>query len=153
VLVGLPLADAIQVVPGVPGLKLLASGPPPPNPAEVLSSRAARELLTALQSQYDVVLIDCPPVLPVTDATVLATRVDAILVVVTPGTTNRSALHRAGQLLRQVDAPIVGAVLNGVGLGAGYGYGYGYGADDRYTPNGHAKEESRRTRRFPVPRE
>jgi non-specific protein-tyrosine kinase len=151
-LVGMPLHEALQDVPEVPRLRVLASGPPPPNPAEVLSSRAAHELLAALQGQCDVVLIDCPPVLPVTDATILATLVDATIVVVTPGTTNRSALHRGGQLLRQVDASIVGIVLNGVGTGPayGYGYGYGYGLDETYARNGHSKDESRRSRRFPA---
>ena len=126
-LMGTPLPQAVQSVPGFPNLRLLASGPPPPNPAEVLGSRRARDLLAAVVSECDVAIIDCPPVLPVADATILASRVDATLVVATPGMTNRSALHRAAQLLQQVQAPIVGATLNGVASDGAYGYGYGYG--------------------------
>ena len=122
-----PLSGALQPVPRVPGLFLLASGPPPPNPSELVASARTVEVLTALQATHDIVLIDCPPVLPVTDAASLSHRVDATLIVATAGTTAKKALTRATELLKQVEAPLIGGVLNGVSDGEGYGYGYGYG--------------------------
>src|SRR5207253_85654 len=71
------LDPALQPVPGVERLFLLPSGPVPPNPAELLASSRCNDVLATLKSQYDIVLIDSPPVLPVTDAAVLATRSDA----------------------------------------------------------------------------
>jgi non-specific protein-tyrosine kinase len=128
VLVGdAPLSSALQSVEGQDRLRLLASGPVPPNPSELLSGRRAAEIFSALQAESDIVLVDCPPVLPVTDATVLAGRVNATLLVATSGTTSRSALQHAYGSLRQVDAPVIGTVLNGITSEGGYGYGYGYG--------------------------
>ena len=129
-----PLSEAIQRVEGAGRLALLASGPPPPNPAELLAWPRAGELLQGLTAQFDLVLIDTPPVLPVTDALVVAGWVDATLLVVAAGKTTKRGLGRTVELLRQVDAPLLGAVLNGAGSAAfhqygsgGYGYGYGYG--------------------------
>jgi non-specific protein-tyrosine kinase len=120
------LSSAIQSVPGEDRVKLLASGPAPPNPSELLGGRRTVELLTALQSESDIVLIDSPPVLPVTDAAVLSSRVDATLMVATAGGTTQKELHRAYELLKQVDAPLIGTVLNGVSQDASYGYAYQY---------------------------
>lgn len=117
-----PLSSAIQAVPGEDRVKLLASGPAPPNPSELLGGRRTVELLTALQNESDIVLIDSPPVLPVTDAAVLSSRVDATLLVGTAGSTTQRELHRAYELLKQVGAPLVGTVLNGVQPNAGYHY-------------------------------
>ncbi|MDP9387236.1 MAG: polysaccharide biosynthesis tyrosine autokinase [Actinomycetota bacterium] len=121
-----PLSTALQPVAGEERLRLLASGPVPPNPSELLSGRRTVEVLTTLQAEADVVLIDCPPVLPVTDAAVLSSRVDATLLVATAGATTRKELARAHELLAQVEAPLIGTVLNGVTEGEGYGYKYRY---------------------------
>ncbi len=133
-----PLSGALQEVPGQPRLQLLASGPLPPNPSELLSSKRTVEVLTSLQGDTDIVLLDCPPVLPVTDALVLSGRVDATLLVAVAGATARAEVARTVELLRQVDAPLVGAVLNGVTDEGSYGYGYQYrrdpSADARQTP-------------------
>jgi succinoglycan biosynthesis transport protein ExoP len=120
------LAQAVQPVPGVERLAVLASGPSPPNPSELLASRRSAEVFTTLQAHADIVLVDCPPVLPVTDAAVLSGVVDATVLVTTAGVTRRRDLMRAIELLRQVDAPLVGVVLNGVTDEGAYGYGYGY---------------------------
>ena len=127
---------ALQSVPHVEGLRLLASGPVPPNPSELLSSRRAVEVLSRLQAEADVVLLDCPPVLPVTDAAVLAGRVDGTLLVARAGVTNKGELARTLELLHQVAAPLMGVVLNGVTAEAAYGYayGYGYGGSDHLGP-------------------
>lgn len=120
------IAEAMQRVPGNNGLYLLASGPIPPNPSEVLAGDACGDLLRELATMCDVVLIDCPPVLPVTDASVLSHRVDGTLVVATAGDTEQRQLHRAVELLASVNAPILGVVFNGVTDEGGYGYSYGY---------------------------
>ena len=115
------LAKALQPVPGQERLLLLASGPLPPNPAELLSSSRTLELFQSLASQADIVLIDSPPVLPVTDSLVLSQRVDSTILVSSAGTTTRKAAARATEMLQQVNAPLVGAVLNGVTDEGGYG--------------------------------
>jgi succinoglycan biosynthesis transport protein ExoP len=121
-----PLSTAIQRVPGLPRLFLLASGGLPPNPSELLSSPRTGELLAALRSQFDIVLVDSPPVLPVTDAAVMSARVDGTLLVTMAGQTSNKHYSRALDLLRNVDAKLVGVVLNGATAESGYGYGYGY---------------------------
>jgi capsular exopolysaccharide synthesis family protein len=123
----LPLSAALQPVPGQPRLSLVASGPPPPNPSELLASRRTGEVLLALKSECDVVLVDSPPVLPVTDAIVLSRTVDATILVGTAARTTKKEYHRAVELLRQVEAPLIGSVLNGVEADDLYGFGYGYG--------------------------
>ena len=120
-----PLADALQRA-GDSQIRLLASGPPPPNPSEVLGSGRTSDIFEALKSQSDIVLIDCPPLLPVTDAAVLSHKVDATLLVATAGSTTRGELARSVEMLRQVDAPLIGCVLNGVSGSEQYSYRYGY---------------------------
>jgi polysaccharide biosynthesis transport protein len=116
-----PLTKALQPVPGQDGLLVLASGPLPPNPAELLSSNRSSELLQRLASQADMVLIDSPPVLPVTDALVISQHVDSTLLVSAARVTSRKAAARAFEMLEQVNAPLVGAVLNGLAQEGGYG--------------------------------
>jgi receptor protein-tyrosine kinase len=127
------LAEVVQPVSGHETLWLLGAGRVPANPAELLNGPAARELFAALRAEFDLVLIDSPPVLPVTDAAVLSKDADGTLMVVAAGQTKRVDLRRAAEKLAQVNAPMVGTVLNevtrqtGYGYGSGYGYGYGYG--------------------------
>jgi succinoglycan biosynthesis transport protein ExoP len=111
---------------------VLPAGSPPPNPSELLSTNNAAAIIRALADEFDVVLVDSPPVLPVTDALVVSRFVDATIVVVNAKTA-RKAVGRTLQLLRQVNAPVLGTAFNGLpsggqyGYGFGYGYGYGYG--------------------------
>ena len=121
------IEDAVQEVPGVPRLAVLASGPPPPNPSELLSTRSAQTLLSSLAEYADYVLIDSPPLLPVADSVILARYVDATVLVATVDSTAKRGLRRALELLDQVDAPLVGVVLNGLEAEAAYAHGYGYG--------------------------
>ena len=121
-----PLSEAVQEVPDERLLMILASGMLPPNPSELLASQRTVQILAALQSESDVVLIDSPPLLPVTDAAVLSARVDATLLVTRADTTSRRQLQRAIELLNQVAAPLVGTVLNGVSDESAYGYSYSY---------------------------
>jgi capsular exopolysaccharide synthesis family protein len=120
-----PLSQALQPS-GTDGrLFVLPSGPPPPNPSELLASRRAAELFELLAGRADLLLIDSPPVLPVTDALVISGFVDATLVVGTAGVTAKRGLHAAVTALRQVDAPLIGSVLNGIGASEAEAYGYG----------------------------
>jgi tyrosine-protein kinase len=113
VLIGdVTLPQAIQSAASVPNLSVLPAGHPPPNPSELLSGERARRLIDVLGQTYDVVVIDCPPVLPVTDSLVLARMADTTLLVSSANKTSKRSLTRAVELLRQVDAPLVGTVLN-----------------------------------------
>jgi capsular exopolysaccharide synthesis family protein len=113
VLIGdVTLPQAIQTAAGVPNLSVLPAGYPPPNPSELLSGERARRLIDVLGQTYDVVILDCPPVLPVTDSLVLARMADTTLLVISANKTSKRSLTRAVELLRQVDAPLSGAVLN-----------------------------------------
>jgi non-specific protein-tyrosine kinase len=103
-------------------------------------------VIAKLQTEADIVLIDTPPVLPVTDAAVLSARVDALLLIATVGTTTRKELGRAVELLRQVDAPLVGTVLNGVSTEGEYGYRYKYYRADQPESRGRRRRESARQR-------
>ena len=122
------LSAALQPVPAVENLRVLTAGPIPPNPSELLSGARTIEILSTLQSDADIVLVDSPPVLPVSDAAALSTRVDATLIVVSANNTQRKQLARALELLHQVEAVVVGTVLNGTGRRRDsydtYGYGY-----------------------------
>jgi capsular exopolysaccharide synthesis family protein len=125
------LASAFQTVPGLPTLSVLASGPLPSNPADILSSTKTSGILTDLRRQFDVVLVDCPPVLPVTDPIVLSTWVDATVLLANAETTRRGDLREAVERLRQADATVVGIVLNRVKLERTYEYRYGYTSEDQ----------------------
>lgn len=119
----LALEDALTES-GVPGLKLLPSGPIPPNPAEMVGSQRMEALLQELTSRFDLVLIDTPPVLAVTDACAMAPRVDGVLLVVRVNQVGHPQARRAKELLMAVKARILGVVLDGVERQDGDGYGY-----------------------------
>lgn len=107
----------------IPNLRLLTSGPAPPNPAELLASRRMADLLTLLAGQATYVLFDTPPVIAVADAAVLAPRVDGVLLVVRAGKTRRDLAVKARKALEQVKANIVGVVLTDATLeGSAYAY-------------------------------
>lgn len=119
-----PLAGALQPVLDDDRLVLLAAGHAASNPSELLSSKATAKLLLELKGKFDVVLIDCPPVLLVTDATLLAVWVDAVILVASADITSRKQLQRAMELLRQADAPLKGTVLNRTRAEQAQYYGY-----------------------------
>ncbi|MFL6061235.1 MAG: polysaccharide biosynthesis tyrosine autokinase [Marmoricola sp.] len=119
------------------GIYFLASGPIPPNPTEVLQSRAAQELFDRVSQMFDMVIIDGPPLLPVSDSAIMARDVDGAILVVRHGKTTKEQLKQAALRLNQVDANLLGVMVNmtpkrggkGSGYGYGYGYAYGYGPD------------------------
>ena len=107
----------------VENLRLLTSGPVPPNPAELLASRRMAEILTTLAGLADYVLFDTPPVIAVTDAAILAPHVDGVLLIVRAGKTKRDLAVKAKAILAQVNAPLVGVVLNDATVDSkAYGY-------------------------------
>ena len=110
---------------GVTGLWLLASGPLPPRPSDLLGSRRMERIIETLGERADVLLFDAPPVLAVTDASILATKIDGVLLVTSAGRTKREQVKDAIAQLEKVNAHIVGAVLNNVEASRRRGYAYG----------------------------
>ncbi|GIV92976.1 MULTISPECIES: CpsD/CapB family tyrosine-protein kinase [Chloroflexus] len=100
----------------VPGLSLLPSGPLPPRPADLLGSRRMEGLLHRLRQAADIVIFDTPPVQNVTDALVLSTRVDGVLLVVQAGRSRRDRVREARQKLEKVKANLLGVVLSNARL-------------------------------------
>lgn len=97
----------------LPNLDLLTSGPMPPNPAELLGSAQMRELLKTAREKYDRVILDGPPCLLISDASVVATQVDAVVVVARAVSGSKGTLRRARDQLQRINARVIGAVLNG----------------------------------------
>jgi capsular exopolysaccharide synthesis family protein len=125
------LAGAIQSWGPGGALKILASGPVPPNPSELLGSQGMVDLLRELEMSYDLVLIDAPPLLPVTDAAVLSTIASGALLIVRHGSTKIDQLARAVESLRTVDAHVYGLVFTMTPTKGPDSYYY-YGQNYRY---------------------
>jgi tyrosine-protein kinase Etk/Wzc len=139
-----PLAKALHTT-GIEKIVLLTAGTIPPNPAELLSSTGMRELLTRLRANCDMVILDAPPVIPVTDAPLLTALTDLVVVVIESGRIPANAAKRMKELLQSVQAPVAGFVLNdrtalysdtygyyGKGYYGRRQYGYSYyGTDDQ----------------------
>ena len=113
----------------VENLEVLTAGPVPPNPADLLSSARMASLVEWMRNNYDVVVLDVPPVMAVTDAHVLMPLVDGAILVTIFGKTLKVNLQRTVETLRLTDTKILGSVqrVRGGKNDAGYGYGYGYG--------------------------
>ncbi len=108
------LDNLLQVYPKTPNLKILTSGPVPPNPAELLGSEEMRRLLGQLSERFAHIIIDSPPAISFTDASILSTMVDGVMLVVHGGRSSRAVVRRAKQQLLDVGAHIFGVVLNNV---------------------------------------
>ena len=107
---------------------VLTSGPIPPNPAEILTSRKTRNFINGLTGIYDMVIIDSPPVIAVSDASILASYTDGVVLVVGSGLVGRDEARHARDQLQKVKANLLGVVLNKMPLnGSGYHYDYYYG--------------------------
>jgi capsular exopolysaccharide synthesis family protein len=118
------LHDALQEVEALPGVKLLSPGPLPQNPTKMLYARRTEEVFDALRAEFDVVLVDGPPVLPVADALILTQFTDMTILVLRSGTTRRRAVRRARAALARVEAIGLAIVLNAAPLAGPDGYGY-----------------------------
>lgn len=137
---GLEYSDITNVT-EVENLEVITSGPKPPNPAELLGSQRMKELLDKVREDYDVVIIDTPPVLPVTDAAVLSQYVDGVVLVAGYGLTTFEAAAQAKASLQKVNAKILGVVLNGVPTDRRGGYYYYY----YYYYDEHGRKKKRRS--------
>lgn len=134
----------------VPNLRILCAGTLAPNPAELLGTRAFAQLLEELVEHADIVILDTPPCLPVTDPLIIATRMDAVILVISAGNTRRGAIKHVMGLLARSRARVVGAVFNRVDAKQGgyyYQY-YKYYGDGYYSDTG-SNGHSRRSRRLP----
>jgi polysaccharide biosynthesis transport protein len=130
------IAEALHQT-AIPGLSVIPSGPIPPNPAELLTSHRFKEMVDVLTEQCDLVLVDTPPLLAVSDPSVIAPRVDGVVLALRLGKRSRPHAERAKEILVTLGAQVLGVVVNAVkGVGKGrYGYnygnyGYGYGSED-----------------------
>jgi capsular exopolysaccharide synthesis family protein len=131
-----PIEDVLQNHAEVPNLKLLTSGPVPPNPAELLGSDEMRKLLKSLTERFAHIIVDSPPAISFTDASILSTFVDGVILVVHGGRSSRAVVRRAKQQLMDVGANIFGVVLNNVkaeSLHYGAGYYSSYYTSEYYT--------------------
>jgi polysaccharide biosynthesis transport protein len=106
--------EDIMASPGLDNLHIIESGPVPANPSELLSTRAMAEFLAAVRNDYDIVLVDAPPVLPVTDSAIIAAQVDGVVLVYQAGKVGRLVLKRAKVHLESVGGKVWGVVLNDV---------------------------------------
>jgi polysaccharide biosynthesis transport protein len=120
------IEDVLQNHAQVANLKLLTSGPVPPNPAELLGSEQMRNLLKTLSETFAHIIVDSPPAISFTDASILSTFVDGVILVVHGGRSSRAVVRRAKQQLLDVGANIFGVVLNNVKADSHEYYGAGY---------------------------
>jgi succinoglycan biosynthesis transport protein ExoP len=136
----------------LPTLFVLPAGTPPPNPAELLASANMSDILARLREEYDHIVIDTPPTLSVTDAVIMSTRADAVVLVIRSGQTTKQALRRARDILVRVNARVSGVLLNAADLNSPdyyyyyeyqgkYGSRY-YQADDSESHNLITKDEA-----------
>jgi polysaccharide biosynthesis transport protein len=136
-------AHLLKPYKGLPRLNVITSGPIPPNPAELLSSNEMKNLLQFLKGKYKHVIIDSPPAISFTDAAILSTQVDGVVLVAMAGKSSVHLMRRFKQRLGTIGARIYGVVLNGIKANSAdydyYGYGYSYNyysaaEDDDSTP-------------------
>jgi len=118
--------NTITHVPQLPNLYLLPAGPPPPHPAELLGSNLMKHLILQWREQYDHVIFDTPPALSVTDSILLSVDMDAVVLVIRSGNTTKAALRRTRELLGQVNARVLGVVVNAVDVDSPDYYHYYY---------------------------
>jgi non-specific protein-tyrosine kinase len=139
-------------------LDFLPAGTIPPNPSELLGSHQMAELLKELGKRYDIILLDAPPLLPVTDAAIMATAADGAILVARSGNTTKEQIRQAADALQQVNARLLGTVLNfapqrkrrGYGSNYDYGYGYGYGYGHGKSKDAAAPESTEPNAALPV---
>jgi len=133
------IEDVVTPVLDIPNLFAIVSGPIPPQPAELLGSELMDKYLDLLRGQFDHIIIDSPPALSVTDSVILSAKVDSVVIVVLAGRTRKEALRRVAQLFTQVNAKVMGTVMNGVDLSSPDHYYYKYGK--RYNTNYYRDSE------------
>jgi len=134
--------DDILKTPGMDNINVVTAGTKPPNPSEILSSSRFKEFLAEANKVYDFVFVDSPPILPVADATEIAPLMDGVFMVYTVGKIGRGVLKRAKSNLDNVDARVLGVILNNVKPEAGPEY-FKYHSQHYYGPEGEAGRPKR----------
>ncbi len=126
---GSATAEQCILTSAIPNLFVLPAGPPPPNPAELLSSKLMTEYIAQWRKQYDHIVIDTPPILNVTDAALLSVLVDGVVLVIRSGETTKPSLRHSRELLGHVGARVIGCVVNALDERShnAYYYYYAYG--------------------------
>jgi len=139
--------DDILKTPGMDNLNVVTAGTKPPNPTEILSSSRFRDFLAEANKVYDYIFIDSPPILPVADATEIAPLMDAVFLVYTVGKIGRGVLKRAKSTLDNVDAKVLGVILNNVKPEAGPEY-FKYHSQHYYGPEGDVVPHKKRAKKW-----
>jgi capsular exopolysaccharide synthesis family protein len=122
----------------ISGLSMLACGPIPPNPSELLHTDQFHQLLAELAKSYDHLILDSPPLAPVTDAAILAPQVDGTILIIHTQRTTREAVRSALRQLRDVNGHLIGGILNDVDLSS---QRYGYSTSYYYRDDSYAESE------------
>ena len=135
-------------------LDIMTCGPIPPNPAELLGSKRMAEFIDRMKGTYDKIILDSPPISSVTDAVVLSKLMDSVVYVIHGGTTTREAAQHGSRVMRDIDAKVIGAVLNNIDIGResyyySHYYHYYYHYYDYY---GHDGEKTRRRHEWDQPK-
>lgn len=120
------ISSIINAIEGIDNLSVLTSGPIPPNPSELLNSKKCKMFIEKLKENFDIILLDAPPVGVVTDAAIISTFVDGIVLVIGYGQVDIHGIQRTKELLQKVNAPILGTVLNKIPISKGKYGGYKY---------------------------
>jgi tyrosine-protein kinase Etk/Wzc len=126
-------------------LSIITSGPIPPNPTEMIDSKAMRDQLEVFKKEFDMILFDSPPVVAVTDAAILSSYIEGVLLVVELGRSRASGVLRAIDLLDKVKANLLGLVTNNISASYRYDYGYYY---KYYSADGEKKRSKRGRSRY-----
>jgi polysaccharide biosynthesis transport protein len=147
VLVGTsPLSDVV-IHTMVENLDLIPCGPIPPNPSEIVGSKKIKQLIDVLRKNYQHILIDSPPITAVTDAVLLSQASDSVLLVIRVGATPKPVVQNGIEQLKNVNAHIMGAILNAIKTGSDsyyyYQYYYYYGEDGEKQKNARRKKRSK----------
>ena len=128
-------------------LRILTSGPLPPNPAELIGSTKMKDFLKDVRENYDMVILDSPPIGLVTDSAILSTLVDGTVLVIEAGETEIEAAQRAKELLDKVNANIIGAVINKIPINKRGAYRYSYYKYSGYYGEVETRAERRKRKR------
>lgn len=138
-----PVEDHLQAT-EIENLRVMSSGPLAPNPAELLGSQRMAQVLDELKQHADILILDSPPIMVVTDPVLLARQVDGTLLVADAGNTRRAVLARALDALRSANVHLLGVALNRIRPSRSGYYSYAYQYDSYYSSDGQRKKRSRR---------
>ena len=121
----MPLEEVMHEI-DVPGLKIIPCGPIPPNPAELVGSKRMGHLISEFKKSFDLIIFDTPPAISVTDSAILACQVDGVLLVVASNQAESEMVKKAAGIIRNVNAKLLGVIMNRVKYEKGYEYYYYY---------------------------